>query len=166
MKNHVRTSSIKSTTVTTGQQKSEASLTERGKTVAAHVRYRSNAAPLQAIDDSILDVEETGESSIKPFEDIPGPASRSIIRAMIDRLPGGWYNYFNTCMSNGISHSYQLEQLVSVLRNVGDIFHFYSIRTFCIQIVQTVTRHRVLQRLIWVCTVCICHTKRTLVLYG
>ena len=119
MKSHVRTSSIKSTTVTTGQQKSEASLTERGKIVAAHVRYRSNTAPLQAIDDSILDVEETVESSIKPFEDIPGPASRSIIRAMIDRLPGGWYNYFNTFMSNGISHSYQLEQLVSVLRIVG-----------------------------------------------
>ena len=58
--------------------------------------------------------------------------------------------------------------LFQILGVVGGIFHFYSNfnRTFCKQIVVTLIRCRVLRRLIWVCTVCQCPTKRMLGLYG
>ena len=72
-------------------------------------------------------------------------------------------------MLNGNSHRYQLEQSISVLRDVGCFFlHFSSNfnRTFYKQIVETLVRRRVLWRLIWICTVCLCPTKRTLGLYG
>ena len=64
-------------------------------------------------------------------------------------------------MLNGLFHCYQLDQSIAVLRVVGWPFQFYSSfdRTFCKEIV-------VLRRLIWVCTVCICPTKRTIGLYG
>ena len=47
-------------------------------------------------------------------------------------------------------------------------FSFYSIfiRTFCKQRVENLIRRRVVRRLIWVCTVCICPIKSTLGLYG
>ena len=47
---------------------------------------------------------------------------------------------------------------------LGCIFHFHSIfnRTVCQQTVQTLIRRRVLRRLVWVCTICLCPTKRTL----
>ena len=47
-------------------------------------------------------------------------------------------------------------------------FHFYSNfnRTICEQTVETLIRRRVVRRLIWICTVCQCHTKRTLGLNG
>ena len=70
------------------------------------------------------------------------------------------YCYRIECLNpfkpNGISHYYQLDQYISVLRDVGSIFHFYSNfnLTFCKQLVETLIRRRVLRRLIWVCTVC------------
>ena len=47
---------------------------------------------------------------------------------------------------------------------MGGIFHFYSNfnRTFCKQTVETLIRHSVMRRLMWVCIVCLCPTKRTL----
>ena len=76
---------------------------------------------------------------------------------------------FNAFMSNGISHHIQMEQSISVLCDVGwYFFHFYSNfnRTYCKQKVETLTRHRVLRRLIGVCTICLGPTKRMLGLYG
>ena len=51
---------------------------------------------------------------------------------------------------------------------MSDIFLFYSHfnRTFCKQIVETMIGCHVLWHLIWVCTVCLCPTKRMLGLYG
>ena len=47
---------------------------------------------------------------------------------------------------------------------LGGNFPFYSNfnRIFCKQTVETLIRRRFLRRLIWVCTVCLCPTKRTL----
>ena len=79
---------------------------------------------------------------------------------------------FNPFMPNGISHRYQLKQSISVLRDVimlGGIFHFYLNfnRKLCKQTVETLIRHCVrLQRLIWVCTICLCPRKRTPGIYG
>ena len=67
-------------------------------------------------------------------------------------------------MPNGISHSYHLDQSFSVLRVVGFYSNFN--RTFCRQIVETLIRRCILQRLIWVCNVSLCPTKRKLGLYG
>ena len=55
-----------------------------------------------------------------------------------------------------------------ILEVSGGIFCFYLIfeRTFCKQTVETLIRHHDLQRLIWVCTFCLCPTKRMLGLYG
>ena len=55
-----------------------------------------------------------------------------------------------------------------ILRELEGIYHFYQNfnRKFCKQTVETLIRRRVLQRLIWVCTVCLCPTKRMLGLYG
>ena len=39
-------------------------------------------------------------------------------------------------------------------------------RKLCKQTVETLIRPRILWHLIWVCTVCLCPTKRTLGLYG
>ena len=69
----------------------------------------------------------------------------------------------NPFMPNEISHRYQSEQYISVLRDVGvgggDIFYIYSNfdRIFCKQTVET---------LVWVCNFCQRPTKRTLGLYG
>ena len=65
---------------------------------------------------------------------------------------------------NGISHLYQMEHSISVLRDIWWYFHLYSNfnRTFYKQTVETLIRRHVLWRLIWVSTVCICPTKRTL----
>ena len=50
---------------------------------------------------------------------------------------------------------------------LGGIYHFYSNlnRTFYKQLAETLIRRHILWRLIWVCTVCLCPTKRTLGLY-
>ena len=63
---------------------------------------------------------------------------------------------------------YQLEQFISVLRDVGWNFHFYSNfnRTFCKQIVETLIRPHILWCLIWVFTICLCPKKKMLGLYG
>ena len=76
---------------------------------------------------------------------------------------------FNPFMPNGISHRYQLDQSISVLRGVRwYFFRFYSNfnRKLCKQTVETLIRRRILWRLIWVCTICLCPTKRTLGIYG
>ena len=54
-----------------------------------------------------------------------------------------------------------------ILGLLGGIFHFYSNfnKILCKQTVKTLIRRHILC-LIWVCTVCICPTKRTLGLYG
>ena len=71
-------------------------------------------------------------------------------------------------MPNGIPHRYQLEQSVSVLRVDGWYFSFLIKfdRIFCKQKAKSLIRRRVLRRLIWFCTVCLCPIKRTLGLYG
>ena len=74
----------------------------------------------------------------------------------------------NPYKPKGISHYYQLDQSISVLRGFGRYFLFllYFYRTICKQIVETLVRRRVLRRLIWACTVWLCTTKRTLGFYG
>ena len=66
---------------------------------------------------------------------------------------------------NALSYPYLYDEAIGVL---GGIFHFYSNcdRKLCKQKVETPISRRVLQRLIWVCTVSLCPTKRTLGLYG
>ena len=48
------------------------------------------------------------------------------------------------------------------------LYFFYSDydRTFCKVTVETLIRRRVLRHLVWVCTICLRPTKRTLGLYG
>ena len=55
-----------------------------------------------------------------------------------------------------------------ILGVAGEPFHFYSIsnRNSCKRTLKTLIRRRVLQRLIWVCTVCLCPKKGTLGLNG
>ena len=76
---------------------------------------------------------------------------------------------FNPFMPNGDSHRYQLEQSISVLRDVRWYFFFYFCSSFyrklCKPTVATLVRRRILCRLIWVCTICLCPTK-TLGIYG
>ena len=57
--------------------------------------------------------------------------------------------------------------ILEVLAGIFFIFHFYSSfnRTFCKQIVKTLIRRRVLWRLVWICAVYLCPTKRKLGLY-
>ena len=52
--------------------------------------------------------------------------------------------------------------LLPILGMLGSIFHFYSYfnRTFWKQTVETQIRRRVLRRLIWVCTYCLCTSKK------
>ena len=58
--------------------------------------------------------------------------------------------------------------LFQILGVFGGIFHFYSNsnRTFCEQTVETLIRLHAVRRLISVCAVCLCPTKRRLGLYG
>ena len=46
------------------------------------------------------------------------------------------------------------------------IFIQTLIEIFCKQTVETLIRPRIFRRMICVCNVCLCHTKRTLGLYG
>ena len=52
--------------------------------------------------------------------------------------------------------------LFGTLGVLGGILHFDSNfnRTFCEQTVETLIRRRILRRLIWVCAVCLCPTKK------
>ena len=58
--------------------------------------------------------------------------------------------------------------LFQIFGVLGGIIHFYTNSNIilCKQIVETLIRRSVLGRLIWVCTVYICPTKRMLGLYG
>ena len=79
------------------------------------------------------------------------------------------FSFINPFMPNGISLSYQLDQSISVLKSCWEVLFIFIqilIRAFCKQTVETLIRHRILWCLIWVCTVCLCPTKRMLGLYG
>ena len=70
----------------------------------------------------------------------------------------------NSFKPNGISHCYQLDQFISVLRGVGwgplgGTFYSNFKRNFSGEPDHT-------SHLIWFCTVCLCPAKRTLCLYG
>ena len=69
----------------------------------------------------------------------------------------------NPFIPNGISHPYQSDKSIFVLRVPG-IFPFYSNvnRTFCKQIKESLIRRRILRLLICFCTVYQCPMKRTL----
>ena len=75
--------------------------------------------------------------------------------------------YFNSFKPNGISHYYQMANGPIHFRFKACwvfFFHFYSNfdRIFFKQTVETLIRRRVLRRMIWVSTVCLCPTKRTI----
>ena len=72
---------------------------------------------------------------------------------------------FNPFKPNGISQHYQLEQSITVLRDVGCFFSNFN-RTFQKQTVETLIRCRRTLHLVWVCTVWLCPTKRMLGLHG
>ena len=62
-----------------------------------------------------------------------------------------------------------MTSLFQILGVLGEIFHFFSNsnRKFCEKTVETLIRRcRILRRLISVCAVSLCPTKRTLGLYG
>ena len=90
------------------------------------------------------------------------PSKKSIL------LFSSWHMLtINPFIPNGISHRYQLEQSVfKGCKVVFFVFNSYFNRKFCKQTMDTLIRRRVLRRLIWVCTVCLCPTKRTPCLYG
>ena len=55
-----------------------------------------------------------------------------------------------------------------IVRLLGVIFHFYSNfkRIICRQTVENLIQRHIMWRLIWICSVCLCPTKRTLGLCG
>ena len=65
---------------------------------------------------------------------------------------------------NGISHCYQLDPSFSVLKGCWIVFYIF----IQISIEHSVSKQQrpILRCLIWVCTVFLCPTKRTLGLYG
>ena len=70
-------------------------------------------------------------------------------------------------MPNGICHRYQLEQSKSVFKGCWvfllNILFFQNLKiTFSKQTVETLIRRRVLRRLVWVRSVCLCPTNRML----
>ena len=74
----------------------------------------------------------------------------------------------NPFQQNAISHSYQLDLIIIVLKVVRWYFtssSFIFNRIVCKHTVETLIRRRVLWRLIWVCTFCLCPQKRTGCLY-
>ena len=75
----------------------------------------------------------------------------------------------NPFKPNGFSYLYRkVESISNFMGVLVGIFHFYSKshRIFCKQTVETLIRRRVMRRMVWVCIVCLCPTKRTLCLYG
>ena len=74
----------------------------------------------------------------------------------------------NPHLPNGLFHPYQLDESISNFRVSGLLFHLCLIfnRNSCKQTVKTLIRRRVLRRLIWVCTVCLCPKNGALGLYG
>ena len=67
------------------------------------------------------------------------------------------------------SNLYQLDQSIFIFKGccVAVFIFIQNFKSaFCKQIVETLIRRRVLRRRIWVCTVCLCPTKRMLGLYG
>ena len=85
-------------------------------------------------------------------------------------------SYSNLYYGGILTHLSQMNFPISIGRTrlfqtlgvLGGIFHVYSNsnRTFCGQTVETLIRRHILWRLIWVCAVCLCPTKRMLGLYG
>ena len=75
----------------------------------------------------------------------------------------------NPHLPNGLSHPYQLdESFFSFQGCLVYFFHFYQVfdRNSCEQTVETLFKRRILRRLIWVCTVCLCPKNGTPGLYG
>ena len=83
------------------------------------------------------------------------------------KLPEITKQNFNPFKPNELAYSYLFGESISNFRCVGGIFLFYSNfdRTFYKQTVEILIKRRVSRRLIWVCTVCLCPSKRTLGLY-
>ena len=76
----------------------------------------------------------------------------------------------NPHLPNELSHPYQLDESIFHLSGVfGVLFlflsYFFFYRNSCEQTVNTLTRCRVLRRLIWVYTVCLCPKNGTPGLY-
>ena len=72
---------------------------------------------------------------------------------------------FNPFLPSGLFHPYQLDESISIFRGGWCIvFYFYFIfdTNSYKQTVKTLTRRRVPQCLIWVCTVCLCPNNGTL----
>ena len=87
-----------------------------------------------------------------------------VLASMIKVFWSVWlYTHFSP---NGISHCYQLDQSISVLRLLDGIFLFYSNsnfkRNFCKQTAENLIRRHILWRLIWMCIDCRSPTKRKL----
>ena len=78
------------------------------------------------------------------------------------------HHLLNHFKSNETSHFYQMYQSIFVFRFFGCCFSllFNFNRPSCKQTVEKLIRHCSLWGLILACTMCLCHTKRTLVLYG
>ena len=85
-------------------------------------------------------------------------------------------NFFLPSSEQHLTHLCQMEFHTIINWNspflfkgvLGGIFHLYLSfnRKLCKQTVETLIRRRILWRLIWVCTICLCPTKRWLGIYG
>ena len=80
---------------------------------------------------------------------------------------------FDVCLYTPVGLAYPAIRLISRTTTfycVLGVFFFLNIsnfnRTFCKQNVKILIRHCIMQCLMWICTVCICPTKRWLSLYG
>ena len=76
--------------------------------------------------------------------------------------------FFNLFVLNVFPILIKWTNPLAILGVLGGIFHFYSNfnGTFGKQTVETLIRRCILQRLIWVCTVCLCPINRMLGLFG
>ena len=84
---------------------------------------------------------------------------------------------FKTLISNTVNHLTHISLVdystliywmspFPILGVAGELLYSISNRNFSKQTVKTPIRRRILRRLIWVCTVCLCHKNGTLGLYG
>ena len=64
---------------------------------------------------------------------------------------------------NGISDYYHFDQLISILMVVG--WYFFILIQILMEYYVTNSKDTDLQRLIWVCIVCLCPTKRTVAFF-
>ena len=78
------------------------------------------------------------------------------------------HHLLNPFKSNETSHLYRLDQSIFVFRFVRCCFYSYSNfnRTSCKQTVGNLIRHCSLWRLILACTICLCPTKNTSLIWA